>query len=386
MRAPRRTMPPAWLDAVGLGNLLATAVLVVATVALLDQQPAAGPIAHVLVPLSVLPLLAFRRYPAAAPLAVAGVTLATQIVTGPLITCGVVLPTALIMAFQLGSRMTSSRQLAVGGAGLIGTLLVEVVFDPALAAPAAAVFVFGLGTTFFMGGLMVRSRVRMAVDLRRRTAELADQRDRTAALAVAADRERIGTDLQAAVRGRIDAITRAMTGLPVEPGHLEPGPTRAALAEVEELGRATLAEMRAVISTLRDAPTRPAPGLAELPALVDRLMPGVRVRWTDERRVLPASVELSAYRIVERLLPTLESVGRSRIEVTVRCADDTLRIELVGTPPLDPGGDIAARAAALSAARVRAELVGGRIEVGSSGSRPRIEVVLPTPMTVGRPR
>lgn len=384
MRGQRRSVRPAWLDAVGLGNLLATAVLVVATVELLDQQPTAGPIARVLVPLSVLPLLALRRHPAAAPVAVAAGALLTQLLAGPLVTCGVVLPTALIMAFQLGSRTISARQLAVGGAGLIGTLLVEVLLDPVLGAPAAAVFVFGLGTTFFLGGLMVRSRVRMAMVLRRRTAELADQRDRTAALAVAADRERIGTDLQAAVRGRIADITRAVAGLPGESAPADPGPTRGALAEIESLSRATLAEMRAVIGTLREAPTRPAPGLADLPELVGRLTPEVRLRWTGERRALPAAVELSAYRIVERLLPSLETVGRSRVEVTVRSTADALRLELDGSTALDPGPDTTAMAAAaLSAARVRAEVVGGRLETDSGRTRSRIDVILPIP--VGRP-
>lgn len=112
--------------------------------------------------MAALPLLGTRRYPAVAPAAVAIVTLVTQLSVGPLVTCGVVVPTAYLMAFQIGSRLMPAVLLAAGGFGVLATLAIELVLDPALGTPDAAIFVLPLGATFFVGGWVVRSRVRTA--------------------------------------------------------------------------------------------------------------------------------------------------------------------------------------------------------------------------------
>ncbi len=150
-----------------------------------------------------------RRHPVAAPVAVAVLTLIAQLTVGPLVTCGVVLPVIFVMTFQLGSRLLTTIQLTVGGLGVIATALIELLLDPALGTVDAAIFIFGLATAFFIGGLLIRSRVRMTEALRRRTMELAEQRDRTAALAVEADRERVGADLEVAIRSRVAGIAVA---------------------------------------------------------------------------------------------------------------------------------------------------------------------------------
>lgn len=256
------------IRAVGIGNLIGTAILGSASVFLVASQPhSGGALAYPLVLLAVLPLLILRRHPVTAAWLVAAATMLAQLVVGPLVTCGVVFPTIFVIAFQLGSRLIPTTRIALGGLGVIATILVELLLDPVLGTADAAVFVFGLGTTFFAGGLLLRSRVRMVEDLRRRTAALAEQRDRTAAMAVAADRERIGADLELAVRPCVTEITatarraRQRSGQVVEVGAKESAHTTAALAEIEELGRQTLSDMRAVVGTLRvlyAAATRPA--------------------------------------------------------------------------------------------------------------------------------
>ena len=211
-RFPRVLPPaPAWLRAIGIANLLATVVFSVAAIYLVRSQPSdGGSWAYVMVLLAVLPLLAMRRHPVLAPAVVAAATLTAQLTVGPLITCGVVLPVIFVMTFQLGSRPLTTRRLALGGLwGVVATALVELLLDPVLGTVDAAIFIFGLATTFFIGGLLVRSRVRMTEALRRRTMELAEQRDRTAALAVAADRERVSADLEISIRSRVAGIAAA---------------------------------------------------------------------------------------------------------------------------------------------------------------------------------
>ena len=152
---------PGWLRRIGIGNLLATVVFTVGAFALVaEQQPTrGGDWAYVIVVLAVLPLLAMRRHPVAAPVTVAAMTLVAQLTVGPIVTCGVVLPTIFVMTFQLGSRLVTTIQLTLGGLGVIATVLIELLLDPALGTVDAAIFVFGLATAFFIGGLLIRSRV-----------------------------------------------------------------------------------------------------------------------------------------------------------------------------------------------------------------------------------
>jgi len=378
---------PAWLRAVGIANLLATVVFSVAAIYLVRSQPSdGGSWAYVMVLLAVLPLLAMRRHPVLAPAVVAAATLTAQLTVGPLITCGVVLPVIFVMTFQLGSRPLTTRRLALGGLGVVATALVELLLDPVLGTIDAAIFIFGLATTFFIGGLLVRSRVRMTEALRRRTMELAEQRDRTAALAVAADRERVSADLEISIRSRVAGIAAAAAyarGQIDEPCGAPQ--VRTALTEIEDLGRQTLTDMRAVVGTLRDAPTDPPPGIDDLASLLRRATGAdARLRLEGGVRSLSPNVELSTYRIVEQLLSTLTDDPRSRLAIGLRFDPEALRIEVTGPARTEDSPDVTAYvSAALTAARTRAEVVGGDLETAIALGRRRVEVVLPVPVSAG---
>ena len=109
-RAARRLpAAPGWLRRIGIGNLLATMVFTAGALVLVTEQPTRGGVwAYVIVVLAVLPLLAMRRHPVAAPVAVAVLTLIAQLTAGPMVTCGVVLPVIFVMTFQLGSRLLTT--------------------------------------------------------------------------------------------------------------------------------------------------------------------------------------------------------------------------------------------------------------------------------------
>jgi signal transduction histidine kinase len=387
-RFPRVLPPaPAWLRAIGIANLLATVVFSVAAIYLVRSQPSdGGSWAYVMVLLAVLPLLAMRRHPVLAPAVVAAATLTAQLTVGPLITCGVVLPVIFVMTFQLGSRPLTTRRLALGGLGVVATALVELLLDPVLGTVDAAIFIFGLATTFFIGGLLVRSRVRMTEALRRRTMELAEQRDRTAALAVAADRERVSADLEISIRSRVAGIAAAAAYARGQIDEPRGAPqVRTALTEIEDLGRQTLTDMRAVVGTLRDAPTDPPPGIDDLASLLRRATGAdARLRLEGGVRSLSPNVELSTYRIVEQLLSTLTDDPRSRLAIGLRFDPEALRIEVTGPARTEDSPDVTAYvSAALTAARTRAEVVGGDLETAIALGRRRVEVVLPVPVSAG---
>lgn len=370
------------LRTVGIGNLTATAIFSAAAVWLVASQPTRGGWwTYVIVLAAVVPLLWLRRHPVVVPWAVAAATLVAQLTAGPLVTCGVVFPTILVITFQLGSQPISSRRTAVGGLGVIATIMVELILDPVLGTADAAFFVFGLATTFFIGGLLIRSRIRLAEDLRRHTVALAEQRDRTAAMAVAADRERIGADLEATIRSRVTDIVEAATYARSAVGDRD-ATTIAALAEIEDQGRQALTGMRAVVGSLRDAPTDPPPGLDDLADLLRRATgSNARLRVDGDARSLTPKIELAAYRIVEQLLVTL--ADEQRVTVTLRLTADALTIDVAG--PARPDGDRASAAqvsAALAAACTRAEVAGGRLADAVVAGRRQVQVVLPVPLPV----
>lgn len=117
---------------------------------------------------------------------------------------------------------------------------------------------------------------------------------------------------------------------------------------------------------------QPAPGLAQLPALIDRAeragLPAT-LTVTGDERPLPAAVDLAAYRIIqESLTNTFRHAGPATAAVSLTYADGGLRIEVTddgrggtagghGDAAVPPGHGLVGM-------RERAGLVGGSVEAG----------------------
>jgi len=95
---------------------------------------------------------------------------------------------------------------------------------------------------------------------------------------------------------------------------------------------------------------------------------------TGDPRVLPATVELSAYRIVEHLVTALADQADAPIVVSVRFEDDALEIRVNGQV-----GEAADLKAAVARAKERAKLLGGSVDVkvtkGRAGAVAQLPVV-----------
>jgi signal transduction histidine kinase len=107
----------------------------------------------------------------------------------------------------------------------------------------------------------------------------------------------------------------------------------------------------------------------------------VEVRVEGEPRPLPATVDVSAYRIVqEALTNTLKHAGASRADVHLRYWPDELEVEIVddGRPN---GGPVATSGGlGLIGMRERAALHGGQLSAGpATGGGFAVRVKLPTP-------
>ena len=198
----------AFVTAVGIGNLLFAIVAGVAgAVVVTEPVNGGGVAAAVLVPGRHPAGAAGQIAPVWAACALAVGALLNEVVIGPMIRCGVIFPVMLVIVYQLGAadpvKYRIGRWLGIGAC--VATTAMELAWDPALDS-SSGIFVASLGVGFYCAGLLIRSRTTLVATLQRRTNELHEQRDRTAALEVAADRARVGADLERLIRAQIQAI------------------------------------------------------------------------------------------------------------------------------------------------------------------------------------
>ena len=135
-------------------------------------------------------------------------------------------------------------------------------------------------------------------------------RAQTAAETVMAERLRIARELHDMVAHSIGIIA-IQAGAGRRVFDARPDEARDALAAIEATSRETLSGLRRVVTGLRRAEPEPAPGHAPLgpaPGLADierlaamTLDAGVQVEvdWRGRRQLLPADIDLSAFRIIQ---------------------------------------------------------------------------------------
>jgi len=118
-------------------------------------------------------------------------------------------------------------------------------------------------------------------------------------------------------------------------------------------------------------PTQPAPGTAQLEALIDGARrAGLETTYTvtGDPVPLPAAVDLAAYRIVqESLTNAIRHAGPATAAVSLDYHHAELRIEVTDTGHGQPTGAVAGQGGGhgLAGMRERAATVGGIVETGS---------------------
>jgi signal transduction histidine kinase len=361
------------LREIGWGDLVFAALLSLWIIILCGVKfgPHVGVAASIVALAMTLPVIWERRAPLAAAAALTAGAALNELLIGPMVRCGPGLPAVFVVAFFAATRL-DRRRLAAAAALCLGAVTLQAFYDPNL---GASFLVAGVPVVLAscLAGRMARSRSRTAAALRERNAELRAQREQTAQLAVAADRARVAGELDEFLRDRITAMATA-----AEAGRelvtVDPAAAQDAFAEVETSGRATLAQMREVVGTLREERlTAPQPVLAELGRLLESATTSdARLRVEGSPRALPAGLELSAYRVVEHLLAALQDEPGARIDVLVRFGADALELDVAG-----PVGRQADPVTAFAVARERVALLGGTLRIDTSPARWAALVRLP---------
>jgi len=283
--------------------------------------------------------------------------------------CGAGLPLVFVLAF-LGALVYERAKawIVCALSALLAVLIL--VFDATTGLSAVSIalpitlIVFGVGRA-------ARHRTMLNRELSVRDQQLRQLRDERAALMVADDRARLSQQLDGLLQERLDQLTSAAESA----DGLTPAQARVLLESIESGSRQTLDDMREIVGLLRggDVALAPAPTVGHLDAmLARRLTADSRLTVTGNPRSLPATVELSAYRIVEHLVTVLADRPDSPIDVAVRFEDAALEIRVAG--PVDKGADVKA---AVARAKERAKLLGGSVDVKVTRGRAGAVAQLP---------
>jgi signal transduction histidine kinase len=326
------------------------------------SDPQGGVLACASVLLMTLPVAVRRAHPLGAIATLAGGAVFNAIAVGSYVRCGAALPSLALVVYSVGARC-QWRPALLGAALAVVSTVAQGLSDPQLKhgfLPGGSVLILALWGV----GRVVHSRDRMVAVLRTRTQELHAQRDRTARLAVAADRCRVAEDLDGMLGTQIGKLA-AEAAVARNAISEQPEVAQRSLTAIEQEGRRTLTDMRQIVGALQDEqPLTAQPSLDDLETLLRRTVsPSSRLTIEGKRRRLPAGLELSAFRIVERLLEPLEDVPEARVRVTISYRRDLLAVAVHGR--VRSGAD---QQTTLATAREWVSLHAGTLESSSLSS------------------
>ncbi|MFJ9598112.1 sensor histidine kinase [Streptomyces virginiae] len=302
-----------WVVDLGLAVLVQLAVTMPFV---LPREPGLPPVtwaAYAVTTLSVVPLVWRRRRPVlvlVAILLVGGVYKVAM--DGP----GQPLPYAGLMAFYTVALQCPGRVRAAVGAGSVVAVGASVGLGTGTARELSFTL-FCAGAAYALGRLQyTRQAYTAAVEDRAAQLERANRIE--AEQAVARERARIAREMH-------DILSHAVSIMIVQaeagPVAVRRAPERAeaAFEAISETGREAMAQLRTMLGVLREAdgpaPREPQPGVAALPALLDRVRrdgPEISFEETGEVRGLSPAVDTAVYRIVQEALTNVVKHARAR--------------------------------------------------------------------------
>jgi signal transduction histidine kinase len=335
--------------------------------------------------IQVAPLFIYRRWPVEAwVLVLAAVVVIASVTTSvipnepwPWSITNIMVVTAVAgLVASLGLR-----NLSLAMFGVLSGLYLVLAFWPSGDGDWATgvVVVVTTGVAIIVGDV-VAVRGRMAAELAEERQVSADERELRSAVE---ERARIARELHDVVAHHMSMITVQAETARFRHENL-PAEATAEFTEIASVARASLSELRGLLSALRDDgadPHRtPQPTTADLPALVDRIVAaGTPVALTVAANTsdLPQVVQLAVYRIVqEGLSNVVRHAPTARTRVTITEVDKTLEIEVTNERPSKQpqptqGGH------GLAGLRERVTLLGGTFDVDQPEDGWRLRASLP---------
>jgi signal transduction histidine kinase len=313
--------------------LVAAVLLAVCTVWLV--QSGFGSLRTGLVQAALIGVIAARRvWPAAVFLAAGAIGFAQWLLGFPLL--GDV--ALLVVLYTVAAHQSRARALLAAAIMEAGAVLAAVKWEPAGTLPRSLAFLTATVVAALFAGMTAASGSRYLAWMDERARRLEIERDQQATIAAAAERTRIARELHDIVSHSLSVvITLADAAALVS--RADPDQGADAMAEVSEVGRHALSDMRAMLGVLRTdeppagrAPLPPQPGVGQLSALVERVRAtGLAVTLSVGGIPFPlgAAAELTAYRIVqEALTNTLRHAAARHASVTISYDQPEVRIQV----------------------------------------------------------
>jgi len=187
------------------------------------------------------------------------------------------------------------------------------------------------------------------------------------------ERLRIARELHDVLAHNISLIN-VQSGVALHLIDERPEQARTALEAIHEASADALREVRSALNVLRgsteEPPRTPTAGLARLDELVSHAAAagvGISLDVQGERRPLPASVDLAAFRIVQESLTNIvrhAKAASATVQLTYGNGDLTLQIDDDGS---GPGGQTGG-GNGIAGMRERATALGGELEAGPQAS------------------
>jgi signal transduction histidine kinase len=381
--AAKRSRPELLFDAAVAAAVFAGSLILLSHGGATTAEPTARPLDWVGVVLaagSAVPLLAWRRVPAATFVA----STATCTVLGALgypvgLTLG---PTAALYLLAASRhRHTPWTWHATVTVTALFTLYIATLAAARGQLPGIALLHTGLAWAgAWFAGERTRLRREQLAELNQRAERAEQDADRERLLAVAEERTRIARDLH-------DSAAHAINVIAVRAGaarlHQDPQRALATLTAVEELARQTAAEIDQIVGHLRDPLAREAvetpPGLASLDTLVAaHTAAGLDVALTTKATPQPlgSTADQAAYRILQEALTNAARHGAGSVRIALTYHETSVEIT-VTNPGRPQGHHQRTTGHGLIGMRERATLLGGTFATEHTGGTFTIRATLP---------
>ena len=305
-------------------------------------------------------LLVWRRYwPLVVSTTAAGIQLLIPWFGPQLDDLATPILTLALICYTLGRWIATLRGL-VGIGLLLGMFLVDYVFvDTRSHDFTDVVFVSTLTLPPYIFGRISRKLALQSEQLERQQTLIRDQ-------AVRAERDRIARELHDVIAHSLSAMV-VQTAAAQDLLRRSPDRADALLQSVADTGRKALEETGRLLHLIRDdvdeLGLRPAPGLADVPTLVETFREnGLRVEADLALPAAPLSggVDVSAYRVVQELLTNALKHAGGPVRLGIESAPDRLRIYCenpIGAARTVPGSGLG-----LQGMAERVGLLGGTLD------------------------
>ncbi|MGW5488727.1 sensor histidine kinase [Streptosporangium sandarakinum] len=304
------------------------------------QVPAGPPWLLALQTALVAPL-AWRRRAPMTVLGAIGLAAAVQWALDVQLPADAALLTAL---YTVAARRPLRHTLPAALALQAGVLLAAARWAPPGRFPFTVAALSAMAAAALMAGLWMRARRAYVTSLER-------DRERRARLAVAEERARMTRDMHDIVTHNLSVMV-ALADSAAYVRHSAPDRAAAAMEQIAATGRQALQDMRRSLGTGRGRAAsgenrlqemlRPAPGIAELGPLAERMRAAglaTCVRVAGDTEAVPAAAQLTIYRLVqEALTNTLRHAPGARADVRVEVSSRRAEVEVTDVrDPAVPG-------------------------------------------------